>query len=54
MWRLVPLLVAVALIAADLPYRAGRLTTGAWALLAYPKLYGAWLLWWLARRPPSR
>ncbi len=33
------------LIAADLPYRSPRLSEGAWALLAYPKLYGAWLLW---------
>lgn len=48
-WR--PWLVfalGVALIAADLPYRSPRLSAGAWALLAYPKLYGAWLLWGLA------
>jgi hypothetical protein len=38
----------VALIALDLPYRSPRLTAGAWALLAYPKLYGALLLWVLA------
>jgi hypothetical protein len=36
------------LIALDLPYRSPRLADGAWALLAYPKLYGAWLLWGLA------
>jgi hypothetical protein len=40
------------LIAADLPYRSPRLTHGLLALFAYPKLYGAVLLWalclWLA------
>ena len=36
------------LIAADLPYRSPRLAEGAWSLLAYPKLYGAWLLYGLA------
>jgi alpha-1,2-mannosyltransferase len=43
------------LIAANLPYQAAALRDGAWALLAYPKLYGALLLWGLAwwglRRP---
>jgi hypothetical protein len=37
----------VFLIAADLPYRSQQLETGAWALLAYPKLYGAVALWGL-------
>lgn len=41
------LATAMFLVAADLPYRSPRLA-GAWALLAYPKLYGAWLLWGLA------
>lgn len=50
------LLLGIALIAADLPYRSPRLGVGAWALLAYPKLYGAALLWWLwmrATRTPA-
>lgn len=47
-WSWVIYLAGVALIAADLPYRSPRLSGGAWALLAYPKLYGAWLLWGLA------
>ncbi|MBZ5587488.1 MAG: DUF2029 domain-containing protein [Acidobacteriia bacterium] len=40
--------VAVLLLGADLPYRSPRLAPGAWALLAYPKLYGAMLLCALA------
>jgi len=47
-WRAAILVLAVALVALDLPYRSPRLADGAWALLAYPKLYGAWLLWGLA------
>jgi hypothetical protein len=43
----VALAVAVFLIAADLPYRSQQLEAGAWALLAYPKLYGAVALWGL-------
>ncbi len=43
------------LIAADLPYRSPRLAAGALSLLAYPKLYGAYLLLgvalYYARRP---
>lgn len=39
---------AISLIAADLPYRSLQQAEGARALLAYPKLYGAWLLWGLA------
>jgi hypothetical protein len=42
------LALAVFLIAARLPYLSLRLNDGALALLAYPKLYGALLLWWLA------
>ena len=41
---------AIALIAAPLPYRHPVLDEGWVALLAYPRVYGAWLLWgWLAR-----
>jgi hypothetical protein len=36
------------LIAANLPYLSPRVAAGAMALLAYPKLYGACLLWALA------
>jgi hypothetical protein len=39
--------VSFFLIAADLPYRSPRLAEGMLALLAYPKLYGALLLWGL-------
>lgn len=42
------LALAVFLIAARLPYLSPRLANGALAALAYPKLYGALLLWWLA------
>jgi hypothetical protein len=47
-WLFLILTAAYALIAADLPYRSPALTEGAWAILAYPKLYGALLLWGLA------
>lgn len=39
------LLVATLLICAPLPYKWPRLETGAWALLAYPRVYGAYMLW---------
>jgi hypothetical protein len=42
--------VAVLLIAVDLPYRSQQVESGAWALLAYPKLYGALILWGLCIR----
>jgi alpha-1,2-mannosyltransferase len=43
------LAIAIALIAAPLPYRDAAFDGGWLALLAYPRLYGAWLLWaWLA------
>lgn len=48
------LAVAYALIAADLPYRSPALHDGAWAIFAYPKLYGAALLWALAMWEASR
>jgi uncharacterized membrane protein len=42
------------LIAADLPYRSPKLAAGALSVFAYPKLYGAYLLWgvafWRAQR----
>ncbi|HVC34155.1 MAG TPA: glycosyltransferase family 87 protein [Chloroflexota bacterium] len=48
-WRTATILaLAVFLVGAPLPYKAPALTAGAWALLAYPKLYGALLIWWLS------
>ncbi len=47
-WPAFVLEISASLIAADLPYRSPRLAAGALALLAYPKLYGAFLLWGLA------
>ncbi len=47
-WEGLALTAGAILIAADLPYRSAELADGAWALLAYPKLYGALLLWGLA------
>ncbi|MBI3941986.1 MAG: DUF2029 domain-containing protein [Chloroflexi bacterium] len=47
-WPGILLGIAVFMIGADLPYRSPRLVDGAWALLAYPKLYGSFLLWGLA------
>jgi hypothetical protein len=51
----------VLLVGAPLPYQSPALSAGAWALLAYPKLYGALLLWAVAsfslarpNPPPSR
>jgi disulfide bond formation protein DsbB len=51
-WRawLVPLLAAL-LIGAPLPYTSRRLQGGWLALVAYPRVYGAYLLWaWLGWR----
>lgn len=46
MWGL--LLLAGLLMGAPWPYTSPRLQAGAWALLAYPRVYGAVLLWgWL-------
>ncbi len=47
-WVWVGVAVSAGLIAADLPYQSARLAGGVWALAAYPKLYGAWILWGLA------
>ena len=41
-------LLGVGLLAAPLPYQDPRLAAGAWALCAYPRLYGALILWALA------
>ena len=41
------LVLALALIALPLPYQSPQLATGWLALLAYPRLYGALLLWGL-------
>jgi hypothetical protein len=41
----IALIIAMVLIASDLPYRSPRFAAGWLALLAYPKLYGALLLW---------
>ena len=44
------LALALALLAAPFPYEDPALTVGWTALFAYPRLYGAWLLWgWLVR-----
>ncbi|MGH2520937.1 MAG: glycosyltransferase family 87 protein [Anaerolineales bacterium] len=46
---------AAALLSVPLPYRADALSTGWLSLLAYPRLYGGWLLWGLlmARMKPT-
>jgi hypothetical protein len=59
LWHWAVLAVGVWLVAANLPYNSPRVSAGALALLAYPKLYGACLLWALAwwaavRAVPSR
>lgn len=56
LWPWIVLGAAALMIAADLPYRSPRVAVGALALLAYPKLYGACLLWalaWLAGIRPA-
>jgi hypothetical protein len=44
---LAPLELAVVafLLIVPLEFTAERFTAGWWSLLAYPRLYGAWLLW---------
>jgi hypothetical protein len=42
------LVIGIGLIGAPLPYKVASLAMGGWSLLAYPKLYGALLLWGLA------
>jgi len=41
----IEILVIGALLIVPLEYTAERFTAGWWALLAYPRLYAAWLLW---------
>jgi hypothetical protein len=50
--RLAPLELGViaALLIVPLEFTAERFTAGWWALLAYPRLYAAWLLWAAAVR----
>jgi hypothetical protein len=43
------LALAALLLGAPLPYRAAQIQAGWWALAAYPRVYGAYLLWgWIA------
>ena len=43
------LMLAALLLGAPLPYKAARIQAGWWALAAYPRVYGAYLLWgWIA------
>jgi hypothetical protein len=50
------LLVAALLLGAPLPYQSPRLEAGWLALFAYPRVYGAYLLWgwlaWMLRQGP--
>lgn len=43
-------LISFALIAASLPYISPKITSGLWAVFAYPKLYGALGFWALSLR----
>ena len=47
-WPWIPLGAGALMIATNLPYLSPRVSAGAMALLAYPKLYGACLMWGLA------
>ena len=40
------LAIVAALVIVPLEWTADRMTSGWWILLAYPRLYAAWLLWW--------
>lgn len=51
---LVETLVVGAALIVPLEWTAERFTAGWWALLAYPRLYGAWLLWGLSVRELRR
>jgi hypothetical protein len=57
-WRWLVLLLGALLVAIPYPYLSARLSVGAWALLAYPKLYGALILlgltFWDTVREPIR
>lgn len=39
------LVIAIILIAANLPYKSPQFAIGVWAIFAYPKLYGGFILW---------
>jgi hypothetical protein len=45
-WTL--LILGILLLAPPLPYKDPAISTGWVALLAYPRLYGGWILWWLS------
>ena len=49
-WRAWAMLaLAALLLGAPLPYKAAQIQAGWWALAAYPRVYGAYLLWgWIA------
>jgi hypothetical protein len=49
-WRAWAILaLAALLLGAPLPYKAPQIQAGWWALAAYPRVYGAYLLWgWIA------
>lgn len=49
-WRAWAMLaLAALLLGAPLPYKAAQIQVGWWALAAYPRVYGAYLLWgWIA------
>ena len=55
-WRAWAILVLAALLlGAPLPYKAAQIQSGWWALAAYPRVYGAYLLWgWIAWALASR
>jgi hypothetical protein len=53
-WSWLVLGAGLFLIAAPLPYLSERFSVGAWALLAYPRLYGALLLLALTLRESNR
>jgi hypothetical protein len=43
------LALAALLLGAPLPYKAPQIQAGWWAIIAYPRVYGAYLLWaWIA------
>jgi hypothetical protein len=48
--RLLELVAIAALLVVPLEFTAERFTAGWWVLLAYPRLYAAWLLWAAAVR----
>ena len=50
----VELVIVGALLIVPLEWTAERFTSGWWALLAYPRLYAAWLLWTLSVRELRR